>query len=97
MIGFVDGFDALILGLDFAADGVMYGASSTITSDSLYAIDLGTGQGTLIGPTNGDLVSIASITNIVPEPGSLILWSAGILVGVSLVRIKNRQVRSIRR
>jgi hypothetical protein len=65
----VVGSNALFDDLDFTPDGVLYGVTSQITSDSLYRIDLPTATATLIGVTGGNLVSIASV----PEPGSLVL------------------------
>ena len=90
----VTGTQALFTGLDFASDGVLYGVTSVITSDSLYQIDLVSGQGTLIGPTGGDLVSIASIpgTNgVVPEPGAVTLWSIGLLMGVPFICARRKK------
>jgi hypothetical protein len=70
LVGRIGG-GALINALDFASDGVMYGASCNITTDALYTIDLTTGAGNRIGITGGDLVSIASI----PEPATVaLLW-----------------------
>ena len=69
----VSGGSALFHDLDFAPNGVMYGATSQITSDSFYRIDLPTATATLIGVTGGNLGSIASI----PEPCSLALLALG--------------------
>jgi hypothetical protein len=77
-IGTVGG-GALISGLDFAPDGVLYGVSNQITTDSLYAIDMQTGAGTLIGRTGADLFGIASFPAPAPEPSTLTLLALGTL------------------
>jgi DNA-binding beta-propeller fold protein YncE len=69
----VSGGSALFNDLDFAPNGVMYGATSQTTSDSFYRIDLPTATAALIGVTGGNLGSIASI----PEPCSLALLALG--------------------
>jgi hypothetical protein len=53
----------------------MYGASSNITTDALYTINLETGRGSRIAVTNADLVSLASI----PEPTAAVLLGLGSL------------------
>jgi hypothetical protein len=75
------GEGALISGLDFASDGVLYGVSNQITTDSLYKIDMETGAGTLIGRTGPNLNGIASFPQgpAVPEPSSLVLLTLGAL------------------
>ena len=77
------GSSALFGDLDFAPDGVMYGVTSQITSDSLYRIDLPTATAALIGITGGDLRSIASV----PEPSSIALLALGSLVLLCYTRI----------
>lgn len=67
------GYGDLLVALDFAPNGMMYGASSAITADALYTIDLTTGEGSLIGLTNANLVALASI----PEPGTVLLLVLG--------------------
>lgn len=79
LVGSIGG-TPLINALDFAPNGVMYGASNDITDDSLYAINLTTGAGTLIGFTGGNLVSLASV----PEPSSLVLLSLGGVIALQL-------------
>ena len=79
----VTGRSALLTDLDFAPDGVMYGVTSQITSDSLYRIDLPTATAALIGITGGDLRSIASV----PEPSSLALLALGSLVLLCYTRV----------
>ncbi len=78
-IGAIAG-SALITGLDYAPDGLLYGADSNITTDSLYAIDIASGRGTLLGRTGGNLVSLASVPQApVPEPTTFTLSSVGAL------------------
>ncbi len=60
--------------LDFAPNGVMYGVTSALTTDSLYSIDLTAGAATLIGATGGNLDAIASV---VPEPGTWAFLALG--------------------
>jgi hypothetical protein len=82
---------SLFTGLDFADDGVLYGVTSDITSDSLYAIDWVSGQGTQIGSTGGNLASIASVPGtirVVPEPLAVSLWSMSLLMVLPFIRVR---------
>jgi sugar lactone lactonase YvrE len=64
---------------------VMY--MTDTTTDSLYTINLATGAATLIGSTTvGNLQGLAYI-NPVPEPGTLVAVSIG-MIGLCLVRRK---------
>jgi len=83
----VPGIGALFSDLDLGPDGVMYGVTDQITSDSLYSIDLVTHTATLIGVTGGDLVSIASI----PEPSSFGLLALGWLGLLRCAKIRRRK------
>ena len=79
----------LFTDLDFAPNGVMYGATNAITTNSLYSIDLTAGAATLIGATGGNLEAIASLPG--PEPGA---WACLALGGAALLgSIRVRRAR----
>ena len=79
---------ALIVALDYASNGLLYGVSNRITTDSLYTINPQTGVGTLIGQTGGNLGALASFA--VPEPGGLVLLGIGVLAIVGFGRLSGR-------
>jgi hypothetical protein len=89
-IGSIGG-GALIVALDYASNGLLYGVSNQVTTDSLYAINPQTGVGTLIGKTGGNLRALASFA--VPEPGGLVLMGISVLAIVGSGRLSDRASR----
>lgn len=80
------GFDAKRNGgFDVDAAGVAwYANADTLTSSSLYTINLATGAGTLVGQLPCNIMGLTAISpNLVPEPSSLALLGLG---GLALLR-----------
>lgn len=75
-------------GLEIAPDGMAYAALTTDMGSSLvsslYRIDLGTGQATMLGEFNGTLAGLALAP--VPEPATWGLMAAG----VALISMRRR-------
>lgn len=84
---------SVVSSLSFDGAGVLYAADAGVT-DSLYTVNVTTGEAALVGATGFSTVSAISFAATIPEPGTMAGLSL-LGVGFAVVRIRQRRKRSI--